>query len=211
MKGIAFVATVLCVSVAAQGAMTLEIRDMGLLGVQDAGGNDLAYMVLTVYGSAAEHPNTFTGSITGPLHQAWGNWSWSSVKTPTWESADYPPSAEPSIDSHFIPVEADLIVITAPDEDMGTPYGVSVDGYFDLGYGTFLSGEFGDTTASGETWDVAYLVGTCDPGTCFHVEADLASAEGTEAAISADYCFPEPATLSLLGLGGALLLRRMRL
>lgn len=191
----------------ASAALSLQVVDEGLLGVTDGGGNELAYVTLAIASDAGGTPNAYDGGFYGPLHQAHGNWGRDPVVTPTTE--EFYPGDPIELDSHFTFESADILPQTAPDEDVAASYYAS-GAYFDLGYDTYLTGIFTDPNASGSVWEFAYLVGAAS--TTVDVIGETASPEGEYAALEQGYTFvPEPATMSLLALGGvAALIRRKR-
>jgi hypothetical protein len=199
----------------AAGAMTLDLTDEGPLGINDGAGNPLAYVVVSVVGdSASEKPNAWDGVVSGPLHQLTATddsgFSPVEVLSPTLDF--WGGDSDEVVDSHFLVYSANLVPITAPYEGNDGSLGTTAFPPHHEGYdnGTGLGGIFADTTADSQTWDVAYLVGVID--TTVNINAEIGAPNFDKLVVDQDYTFvPEPATLSLLGLGGlATLIRRKR-
>ncbi len=184
------------------------------------------YLVNTT-GNAGKNMDTFDDQsdvafigITGALHQhdAPGFSSY----TPTLDVVNY----ATAIDSHFLVTLGDLLVISAPAEtrnvagsteasDAPIPY----DAFGETTFGDYMGGAFANNLWGAASVDVAYLV-VADPGlpligTTVGDGFVNASFLATGPGGGEDVAFgittvPEPATLSLLAIGGVAALIRRR-
>ncbi|KKO11307.1 hypothetical protein LCGC14_0017870 [marine sediment metagenome] len=150
----------------------------------------------------------YTG-ITGKLHQ---HYSAGLVpSTPTQESAAY--TTDSAIDTHFMVVIGDLLIVEAPSEDVtlasaeASDAAFPFDGFADTDFGTFLTGTFAVDAV--ETLDLANIVVPFGETVTL-----LFFMNGTGGGEVIDTSFtvpiPEPASLSMLVLGALALLKRRR-
>lgn len=202
----------------ASAALSLQVVEEGDLGV-NVGGVDLAYAVLAIVSDAGGTPNAYDGGIYGPLVQAGQDNSgdpFNQNKYSPLLGINGWPADVMELDSHFMSASgdpADILAQTAPAESNDWSLGKDpIYSYLDMGLdaGTGLTGVFTDTSAAGDTWAFARIVGGL--GTTVDIIGETASPEGEYAALEQGYTFvPEPATMSLLALGGvAALIRRKR-
>ncbi|KKN82119.1 hypothetical protein LCGC14_0312310 [marine sediment metagenome] len=139
----------------------------------------------------------YTG-ITGKLHQQYATGLVPS--TPTTDST----LLATAIDTHFLLVIADLLIATAPNEDV-TMASAEVGAGFDTDFGTTLTGVFAVDAVP--TWILANIV--TQVGEEVTLDFYISGTGGGEV-ISTTFFIPEPATMGLLAVGtlGALIRRR---
>lgn len=177
------------------------------------------FYVVNTTGDAGYDPSSFDGmnsgytGFTGKLHQHYSLALGTSTAT-----ADSVPYAD-SIDTHFLNVLADMLIEEAPNETIAlvgsyeastAPYPYDVLG--DTDFGDQLTGVFA-ITPTGPRWDIAQIVmpwHLAAPwfwpragGEELFFDFYLSGTAGGERL----YPIPEPATLSMLSLGGLALLR----
>jgi hypothetical protein len=140
------------------------------------------------------------------------------------------PNYATAIDSHFLVLDGNLLNVQAPNEDRlvapsleASDAGVPFDGFGDTSFGTHMGGAFADSTAAGVSpRNLAYLV-VQDPGLPltgvayldalsvvdnFYLGSGPGGGEVLQFGIGV---LPEPATMSLLAIGGiAALIRRRK-
>ena len=174
----------------------------------------------------------FTGISSGPLAEAMGkglhqqdSLAFGSY-SPTASNANY----STAIDSHFLSQDGDLLTVQAPNEtrvvnvstepsDALAPF----DAFADTSFGDHLGGAFADSTAAGVSPRLlAYLV-VADPGgplglvaygSALSVVDNFYQGSGPSGGEIMQFgigVVPEPATMSLLAIGGiAALIRRRK-
>ena len=167
----------------------------------------------------------FTG-ITGALHQQEGPILGDVSETLSSSFAT-------AIDSHFLVLDTDLIVTTLPTEDFDVAVSVEptdvvgpLAPFAALSFGSYMGGSFTDTTTTGlTTRSLAHLV-IVDPGQPlvgvayeaagpaefslvdnFYLMTGSGGGEDVQFGIGV---IPEPATMSLLAIGGVVALIRRR-
>ena len=188
MKAKVLLAMVAVVGLAtvAQASVTVETERVATI-------NGLEVYHVHLVATHDDQVTAFDGQFTGPLHQVW---QFNGVlQTPTLSIVD-PSYTDEDLaqDSHFMFTDDQLIVVEAPNEDGPD-------------FGTYLRGIFGilpEATAD----DLLFAQIVLPAGESAVLEGIAADAEGDKFPLSA--VIPEPATLSLLVLGGLALLRRKR-
>ena len=200
--------------------------DMEFTELVGDGSESLQKSVLTVTnisGDGSYDPNVFDGvapsagytGFTGLMHQqAIGSSPTLDVETIGVEDN----VTATDIDSHFMVLSGDLSIVTAPSETtLVAPSAEASDAtgfyagapFFLAGtsFGDSLTGAFGDGTASGPLWTFAQIVHNAPVGMFFKIFG-YSGGEVVEGFVP---IVPEPATMSLLGLGGlAALIRRKK-
>ena len=148
----------------------------------------------------------YTG-IIGILHQ---HYSMIIDPPPTATSTLDSTSYATAIDTHFLVVLADLLIITTPNEDVSlAPSAEATDAvppydlYADTDFGAYLTGTF--AVDGVPSLALAYLVVPTD--SVVTLDFFMSGAKGGEH-IDTSFVVPEPASMSLLALGGLALLRR---
>ena len=173
--------------------------------------------VINTTGDSGYDATAFDGSdfgntgITGTLHQHYSAvFDPPPTATATLDSTSY----ATAIDTHFLFMLADLLVVEAPREDVSlatsaeaTDAGVPFDGFADTDFGEFLTGIFAVDGAP--SLPLAYIVVPTDSVVTLNFFIS-----GTSGGEQIDTSFsgpvPEPASMSLLALGGLALLKRRR-
>ncbi len=188
------------------------------------GSEDLVGYTVTIVntsGDDAKNPSTvdaepqyfgYTG-ISGVMHQHYSDEL----------SADSPMQSDAyatAIDSHWLVDESEIIWVTQPYEDVGflpssepTDMAPPADEFADTSFGTYLRGIWAVMGAEGTaspTRDVAYIV--VPAGGMFSVDMFVTGPGGGETVTGERVIgvVPEPATMSLLALGGLAILKRSR-
>ena len=159
---------------------------------------------------APQEPKSTYGGIMGILHQHYS------------ATFDPPPEAtsllgsqySTAIDTHFLFTTPQLISVAYPAEDVSlapsaeaTDASSPYDQFADTDFGEWLRGVFAATAAP--TMDLAYIV--VPDGSVVTLDFFMSGREGGEyIGTSFPVPVPEPASMSLLALGGLALLRRRR-
>jgi len=187
---------------------------VGSSGGRDLIGFDLVFE--NISGDAGGNPFNLELHATGDLHQ---HSAFGSIFSPTLDGF-----MSDALDTHFNVSLGDLLSVVAPVEDAGAapsdvPGGaVAAYGYMDTySFGTSLDGLFNASAARpagtplrSTDWNVAHFVTYADQlGVGYHLAYGEIS--GLTMSETFDlYFIPEPATMSLLGLGALAMLKRRR-
>jgi hypothetical protein len=191
------VVAVLAMATVANGALTMTVS-----GPTDVGAGLSQYII----GTSGELINGINLKVSGPLNQQWVPFMTSFFDTPTLDNAAFLTATELARDTHVLFENAALQpILYAPQEDNPTP---------PTGTGTYL-GNLGEPTGQRMVFGI---LAPSDPqnviqvvvaaGSQFTVDGFVSRADGTEWPV--DMTVPEPASLTLLCLGGLALLRRRR-
>ena len=170
---------------------------------------------------------SFTGITPGPANPLGLHQHDSTLLTsfsPTLSNANY----ATAIDSHFLVQDSNLLNVVAPNETRlvapsaeASDAGIPFDGFADTSFGNYMGGAFADSTAAGvATRNLVYLV-IPDPGGTLegvaYMDATsvvdsffLGSGPGGGEVVQFGIGVPEPATMSLLAIGGVAALIRRR-
>jgi hypothetical protein len=167
----------------AQASLTTVV-DPGV----DVGGGLVSYTVHLVADTEADMLAAFDGTFSGTLNQvfAFGG----ALDTPTLDNVSYLPAEDAAKDTHFMLEDDELLVVTDPNETEST-----------------LNGVFSVAVAS-RSLDLVIAQIVLAAGDTAELSGLGANAAGDKFDISAT--IPEPATLSLLGIGALALIRRRK-
>jgi hypothetical protein len=167
-----------------QAGVTVEVEP----GV-DVGGGLTSYQVNMVADSPTDWVAAFDGGFSGPMNQV-GAFS-GALPTPTLDNVDaYLSLTEKSQDSHFLFLLSQLVIETSPAETASSLTGV---------FGVKVPGR-------AESLEFAQIV--LADGDSVELTGTVSNGDGVAFDISTT--IPEPATMSLFGLGAVALIKRRR-
>ena len=208
------------------GSLYYDVSLSSPVAVGD-GSEGLSSFTLTITnttGDAGFNPPAFDGvffgytGIVGDLHQHTSPAF--APATPTTDSAQF----ATAIDTHFLVATGDILAVDGPRETVGVSPSAEAsdapppfDGFADTGFGDSLTGTFSLTGVGATSWDLAQLVVPFDnyqvngAGPVLLSMNFFVNGDSGGEAVTLDLTeTPEPATLALLSLGAAALLRRRR-
>jgi hypothetical protein len=169
----------------------------------------LQAVTLRAVGKNGTLPNTFdgykfdqtgTGITASGLYEVWKS---DDTATPTLTLAQ---KVNYVLDSHFLVLDANVIMLNPADEDRNDP----PDHLYDPlgGMGSYLTGTFVLKVTQNATWDFAYLV--VPVGATVNLDFEIGAADVDSETVNCSFGVPEPSTVVLLAVSvfGLLLYRR---
>jgi hypothetical protein len=182
MKRITLVLGVMMTLAMAAPADVIVVVDPGV----DAGGGLTRYTVHLVANSSADAVVAFDGGFSGPMNQV----LFGGAPTPTLDFFSFMTPTEKAQDSHFLFLLAELDQATPPAETSNS-----------------LTGIFGIKPAFRQT-ELPFAQIVLADGDSITLTGEVANGAGD--AFDVSTVIPEPATMSLLGLGALAIIRRRR-
>ncbi len=154
----------------------------------------------------------------GDFHQY--DWTMVGITSPDATNATF----ATALDTHFTFTSTQVVTAVAPAEDSGLAASAEVPVMGVYSFGSFLTGGVALIGGNADTdWDLLHVViedrvqclfassfAPDHPSSVFSAFFQIAGQDGSKENIAFSLVLPEPATMSLLALGGAALLRRRK-